>query len=247
MSYAPPSNASAWGHENTRHEREMEWRGKERCEMKKLVTTALVLACVLFVAQTATAGDVNIGLMGSGSLMTNGATYSGTFMFGYSGTWTIDVDDTLWPDQADSNARWDYIWSNFFTYDDTFGAEAWWGNFDAVTLANVPSFEFLTSVGRVAGDATFRIMIRDWDGDGVLSQSEKHDDSNITWTLSIDHTLGTDSFVDMCGHGSISSGVFRFVNPPTTNMLQIVGHLDSEECPSPVEDATWGTIKALYQ
>ena len=84
--------------------------------MKKLALSVVVLACVLFVAQSAGATDYSIGLMGSGSLMKNGATYSGTFMYGMTGTWTIDVNDSLWPDESDSTARWNYLWSNFFTY-----------------------------------------------------------------------------------------------------------------------------------
>ncbi len=217
--------------------------------MKKLAISAVILVCVLFVAQTAAATDYSIGLMGSGSLMMNGAMYGGSFMFGMTGAWTIDVDDSLWPDASDSTARWNYLWTNYFTYDDTAGAKAWWGLFDGTTLPTVPWFEFVTTSpgGTVAGDCTFRIMIRDWNGDGLLSQSEKHKDSQIVYTLSINPDLGTDAFVDMCGHGSISSGNFKFVNPPQMNIIQLVGHLDVQECPSPVEDTTWGTIKALYQ
>ncbi|MBD3348080.1 MAG: hypothetical protein GF400_02650 [Candidatus Eisenbacteria bacterium] len=215
--------------------------------MKKLVIAAATLACVLFVAQAAFATSYSIGLTGSGSLMKNGATYSGTFMFGMSGTWTIDIDDSLWPDESDSNARWDYIWS-VFEYDDTVGAKAWYGTFSQATIGATPTFEFVTTSpgGTVAGDCTFRIMIRDWSGDGVLQQREKHDDSQIVYTLSIDPTRGTGIFENWCGYGSISSGNFRFVNPPQDNMLEIAGQLITEECPSPVEESSWSTIKALY-
>jgi hypothetical protein len=225
-------------------------RGKGRYEMKKLAMLAVVLACVLFVAQSAGATDYSIGMMGTGSLMKNGATYSGTFMFGMTGTWTIDVDDSLWPDESDSTARWNYIFDNFFlTYDPTPGAKAWYGDFDTNTLAVVPTFEFVTSSpgGTVAGQCTFRILLRDRDGDGLLSQYEKHHDSQIVYTLSVDPNLGTGTFTDYCGHAPISSGNFRFLNPPSVNVLQIVGSFHTEECPSPVEDTTWGTIKALYQ
>ncbi|MFH1502574.1 MAG: hypothetical protein ABIG03_05975 [Candidatus Eisenbacteria bacterium] len=217
--------------------------------MKKLAMSGVILACVLFVAQPAAATDYSIGLMGNGSLMMNGATYSGTFMFGMTGTWTIDVDDSLWPDQSDSTARWNYLFSNFFTYDATPGAKAWWGTFDGSTLGSVPTFEFVTSSpgGTVAGVCTFRVMLRDWNGDGLLSQSEKHRDSQIVYTLSVNPNLGTGSFATLCGDGSISSGNFKFVNPPTINVMQLVGHIDVHECPSPVEDTTWSTIKALYQ
>jgi hypothetical protein len=209
----------------------------------------VILTCVLFVAQTAAATDYSIGLMGNGSLMMNAATYTGTFMFGMTGTWTMDTDDSLWPDQSDSTARWNYIFTNFFEYDDTPGGKAWWGTFDGSTLPSIPTFEFVTSSpgGTVAGDCTYRIMIRDWNGDGIMSQSEKHRDSQIVYTLSINPDLGTGVFEDWCGHGSISSGNFKIVNPPQINVMQLVGQLQTNECPSPVEDSTWGTIKAFYR
>jgi hypothetical protein len=215
--------------------------------MKNLVIAVVVLACMLFVAQGASATNYTAGLMGTGSLMQDGATYSGTFMFGMSGSWTIDVDDSLWPAAADSNARWDYLW-DFFEYDDTPGAKAWFGTFDYATLGSVPTFEFVTTNpgGTVAGDCTFRIMLRDWNGDGVLQQSEKHADSQLVYTLSINPELGTGTFENWCGYGSISAGNFKFINPPGINNIQIVGPLVTEECPSPVEATTWGTIKALY-
>jgi hypothetical protein len=65
-------------------------------------------------------------------------------------------------------------------------------------------------------------------------------------TLSINPDLGTGSFAELCGHGSVSSGNMNFVNPPAVDVLQIVGQLQTYTCPSPVEDATWGSIKALY-
>ncbi len=220
--------------------------------MTKLMLAAVVLACVLLVTHTASA-DVyyNIGLNGSGSLMKNGATYTGIFMYGMSGTWTIDLDDSLWPDESDSTARFDYIWDEFFAdnYDDTPGAKAWYGYFDGLTLPTTPQFLFVTTSpgGTVGGDITLVIMIRDWDSNGILSQSEKHRNSQLTSTTLINPDLGTDTFVGICGYGALSSGNFKFVNPPADNYIQLVGYLDTEPCPNPVEDSSWGTIKALYQ
>ena len=219
--------------------------------MRMLMLPAVVVACALLVAQTAAADTYNIGLMGSGSLMMNGATYTGSFMFGMTGTWTMSLDDSLWPDESDSTARWNYIWDNYFAdnYDDTPGAQAWFGYFDGLTLPTTPRFEFVTTApgGVVAGDCSWVIMIRDWNGDGLLSQSEKHRDSQLTITMQINPDLGTGAFENICGWGSMSSGNFKFVNPPQLNYIQIVGMLQTEACPNPVEDRSWGTIKALYQ
>ena len=215
--------------------------------MKRIVYASVVFALVVLGAQTAAA--TNIGLMGFGSYMTNGADYAGTFMFGMSGTWSIDVDDSLWPDQADSTARFNYIWDTYFAdhYDATVGAQAWYGYFDGHTLPTVPHFQFDTTSGTIGGDCTLVIMVRDWVSNGVLSMSEKHHALQMTATLSVNPDIGTDSFFDLCGDGSISSGNFKFVNPPSVNSLQIVGQINPQPCPSAVEETTWGTIKALYE
>jgi len=217
--------------------------------MRRLAFAAVVLVAVLFIAQSASA--TNYLLNGTGSLMKNGATYSGTFLSGMTGTWTIDLDDSLWPADSDSTARFNYIWQTFFAghYDDTNGAEAWWGFFNGTTLPTTPQFVFNTTSpgGIVAGDITITILIRDWYADGILSQGEKHKNSNISGTLNVNPALGTGTFVNKCGDGSLSSGVFNFHNLPKLDSIQIPGLITTYVCPSPVENTTWGMVKALYR
>ena len=82
--------------------------------MKRLTFAAVLLAFALLVVQTAAADDAYmVGMQGVGSLMKSPVVYSGNFMFGLIGTWEITLDDSMWPDQADSTARFDYIWDNF--------------------------------------------------------------------------------------------------------------------------------------
>lgn len=220
--------------------------------MKRLTFAAVVLAFALLVVQTAAADDsYMIGMQGVGSLMKSPVVYSGNFMFGLVGTWEISLDDSLWPDPADSTARFDYIWVNFFAdnYIDTWGAESWIGHFDGATLGTPPHFRFdtISPTGAIEGDITFSILVRDWYADEILSQQEKHHNLNLSATLSVNPDLGEGEFEDLCGHGSVSSGNFKFVNPPLDNNLQIVGQLQTYTCLTPVEETTWGAVKALFK
>jgi hypothetical protein len=224
-------------------------KGKEQGEMRRLAFAAVVLVAVLFIAQSAAA--TSFMLNGSGSLMKNGATYSGTFLSGMTGTWTIDLDDSLWPADSDSTARFNYIWQTFFAghYDGTVGAQGWWGFFNGATLPTTPQFAFNTTSpgGIIAGDITITILIRDGYSDGILSQSEKHRNSQLSGTLNVNPALGTGTFVNLCGDGSLSSGNFNFHNLPKLDTIQLVGQITTYVCPSPVENTTWGTVKALYR
>ncbi|MEA3409171.1 MAG: hypothetical protein U9Q95_02375, partial [Candidatus Eisenbacteria bacterium] len=108
-------------------------------------------------------------------------------------------------------------------------------------------FDSISPAGTLEGDITFSILLRDWYADGILSQQEKHHNLNLSATLNVNPDLGLGYFEHTCGHGSISSGNFKFVNPPLDNNLQIVGQIQTYTCPSPVEETTWGAVKALFQ
>jgi len=220
--------------------------------MKKLTLVAAVLAFALLVVQPAAADDsYMVGMMGMGSLMKSPVVYSGNFMFGLVGSWEITIDDSMWPSEADSTARFNYIWDNYFAdnYIDETGAESWTGYLNGATLMSTPHFRFdaVSPAGVIEGDITLQVLVRDWYADGILSQNEKHDNLNISATLNLSPELCTGYFENQCGHGSVSSGNFNFHNPPLDDNLQIVGQLQTYTCPSPVDESSWGTIKALYR
>ncbi|MCK4409199.1 MAG: hypothetical protein KAW67_03895 [Candidatus Eisenbacteria sp.] len=220
--------------------------------MKRLTFAVVLLAFALLVVQTAAADDSYfIGMPGIGSLMKSPVVYSGDLEFALAGSWEITVDDSMWPDPADSTARFNYIWQTFFAdnYLNMTGAESWTGYFDGATLMATPHFRFDTTspVGVIEGDITFSILVFDWYADGILSQAEKHHDLNISATLNVDHTLGQGYFENACGHGSISSGFFNFHNPPMDDTIEFIGQLQTYTCPSPVEEITWGAVKALFE
>ena len=223
--------------------------------MRKIVFAAVVLTLVLFVAAPAAADVYDpIGASGLGSLMKSPVVYSGTLMMSVTGSWEFQIDDSLWPDPADSTARFNYIWDTFFAdnYDNTPGAQAWFGYFNGLTLPTAPTFGFditgpLPDVGHVGGDISFVIMMRDWYSDGILDQSEKHRNNQIAGTFLLSPNQGTGFFTDHCGEGSLSAGNFNFVNPDLDDSVMFMGYFESEFCGSPVDDSSWGVIKALYK
>ena len=66
-------------------------------------------------------------------------------------------------------------------------------------------------------------------------------------TVSVETPLCNGYFEDYCGTGSLGSGDFHFVNPPTADDIIINGQLQVWDCGSPVNDSSWGVIKALFR
>jgi hypothetical protein len=217
------------------------------------IAIAFMSVLVLLCSVQAYGDFYNIQLSGSGGFMLNGADYAGSIDSGMAGTWTLDVDDSLWPDDSDSTARFDYIWNTFFAgnYNDVTGAEHWKGYFNAATLPSSPmTILDTTTPGGVLGmNTSFTVQVRDYYADGLLSQYEKHHACQMVFTYSVEMPLGTGTFEDSCGDGSSSNGSFNFVNPPTEDQLgfPFFGQLNIWFCGAPTESGTWGNIKALYR
>ncbi len=193
------------------------------------------------------------GQPASGGFMLNSADYTGTIAGQMTGEWTLDVDDSLWPDESDSTARFDYIWSTFFheNYCNYSGAEHWMGYFNAQTLPLSPIMTLETTVpgGTLGMNAPFTVQVIDYEPDGVLSQYEKHHTCQVVFSFSVETPLGTGTFEDHCGNGSSSNGFFNFVNPPTADLLEspFECQLNVFYCGATMEESTWGVIKALYR
>jgi hypothetical protein len=197
----------------------------------------LVVLCLLLAALVATsAADTHfVVLSGSGSLLADRAGYGGTILAGFTGTWELNIDSRKWPDASANNGRFEYIWEEFFedNYDDTPGSEAWYGYFDSSTLRKPPrlALDTVEPKGHLQGDASLVIMVRDLNGDGVLSQAEKDHNCQLTMTLVVDSSKGRGVFRQMCGSGGLGSGDFNFVEPPGEDGIQIVGSITLEDCP----------------
>jgi len=198
---------------------------------------SLVVLCLLTAVLVATsAADTHfVVLSGSGSLLIDRAEYAGTIMSGFTGTWKLQVDNKKWPAASASGERSEFFWESFFedNYDGTPGSEAWYGYFDGSTLRTTPRF-YLDTVepkGHLQADASLVVMVRDMNGDGVLSADEKDRNCQLTMTLVVDSSEGKGVFRNMCGTGALGSGDLNFVEPPGKDDIQIVGSVSVETCP----------------
>jgi hypothetical protein len=199
---------------------------------------------------------------GEGSLMASPIVYTGTFISGFSGTWTITVDDSAWPDSAKvpySDARFNYIWQHFFAanYDST-GPLSWTGYFNASTLGEQPGFEFnITGSaygdnGTVGGGAPFSVLVMDNTPNGVLDAWE-WDNLRFAANLNINPGVATGTFVGYCGWGAMNATDFDFPSPYDAvdyvgyGDLPGSGNLFTSLCPSATEPAGWGKVKSLFR
>ncbi len=218
--------------------------------MRRLLLSALTVAITILVALPVAAGDTFVVMQGQGGLMKSPARYTGTFLSGYTGSWEFTIDDTGWPAETDSTARFDHIWSEFFAdnYDDSPGSEAWYGEISS-NMPKAPTFSMSLSSppGYLGGNISLTIMVLDKVPDGILSQSEKHSPHNLTAMLVVNPRLGGDEYDNTCGQAALGSGTFNFVNPPTNDMIYVNGLFQTFTCPSAVEESTWGAIKSLYE
>jgi hypothetical protein len=219
----------------------------------KMATIAVAAVAVLLGSSVAGAQDTYM-LNGSGSWLLDDPTYSGMMFPGFDlvGTFTIEIDDSAWPvEGATDPTRFEHIWDTYFAgnYDATPDAEAWYGTFDGLTMPSTPQFEFNTTTpgGILAGDITIVILIRDWNANGVLDESERYQNQQFAGTLNVNDSLGTGAFTDLCGFGALSTGVFNFVDPPGVDTAQFPGEVSLHPCSAPVESSTWTMIKSLYQ
>jgi hypothetical protein len=220
--------------------------------MRAIASAALFV--LLSAAQPALSQVIEIydmQLDGSGGLLLDGVEYVGDIFYGMDGSWTLEVDDSLWPDATDSTARFDYIWDTFFAshYDSTQGLTGWRARFDRTTLPTPPllTLESDLPVGSLVMSESLSVLVRDYDGDGVLSQSEKHHTCQISMTGSVESPLCTGHFTDYCGNGRLGAGDFNFVNPPYSDELTLTAQIKVWYCGTAVIRSDWGAIKALFR
>ena len=210
--------------------------------MQRISIAVCVLIAVL--AVTAAADNYFLTLSGSGNLLDRKPEYVGTFLAGFTGEWSLTFEKHDWTGGSSSNGEFEYVWGRYFAenYDDTPGSEAWYGYFDGSTQGGPPSFKIRTTEpkGVLGGAAAVTIMVRDFNGDGLLSPSERDQNCQMTVTLAVDPELGKGVFRDMCGSGALGGGNFNFVDPPDMDEIMLVGNLNLEECSKGIEGAAGG-------
>jgi hypothetical protein len=216
--------------------------------MKRVIVCAVVIAFAL--PASVTADLLYFGWQGTGTIMDSPAQYDATMIWGASGTFHFEFDDTGWPDPSNQAARWDYIFNTYFAghYDNTTpGAYEWTGEIDATYILVFTSAP-LGFNGSVAGEFRPQITLRDIDEDGIFDPFEREGDNLINGSFTIACEVGTGELECMRGSGSMSSNYMSFAFLPTVDaMPNSSGSVNVSSCPSSVEESSWGSIKALYK
>jgi hypothetical protein len=224
--------------------------------MRKTVIGTIAFGCVLIFGAFTTNAQVpsHLDFIVDGTLnfMTSPVLFDGTVTSGEpllnTGYWTIEIDDTGWPDDSNQQVRWDYIAATYYgpNYDPMIGT--WTALFDSSTTNSSPWWETgRAGVGNLTGTATLQMTIQDYNFDGVIDPDERAF-VIFSGTLIVVKN-GEGLFAGFCGLGSYS-GTSISPGPPYTFADETFNGrtiLDVEDCSVPVEEVSWGFVKSQYR
>jgi hypothetical protein len=208
---------------------------------KALVVVAVTL---LLVGVAAADEHYEFHCYGSGNMAQDSPViYSGNIDTGdlAPGTWTITVSDAGWPPTSDPVARWNYIFTNYYTYDG--GQGIWTGFFDANNL-----FLDKTGQGTMTGSCDLTFQIIDMNGNGIIDPTECQDGLSGA-VIIIDE--GTGLYAELCGDGTYEGFYFRDCDEGSPDyMLDNVDFnmtLDCYECAMSADASSWSAVKGLFR
>jgi hypothetical protein len=200
-------------------------------------------------------------LSGNGSFMASPPVFSGNIIAGTlaPGTFWFRLDDTGWPaddNGTSNNERWDYIFSNYFQYDPTPGAEGWDGRFPSGMLGDyAPQWRFYTAAGDTCGGLTtsFTVTIRDYNADGIMQDSE-YINKVFSIGLFCYINFGTGEFQSFCGQGNCSGTLDLLddaswnegFNVPSVSSASGRLYLRDSNCTTGTSESSWGKIKKIH-
>lgn len=226
--------------------------------MLRLLRTAIpILVIFLLIPMWANGAMRNetFKLSGFGGYVVSPAGFDGSINGGTlsPGTFVIDIDDVIWPldnPATPQNERWQYIFTNYFRYDNSQpGAEKWTAYFPPLP-AQLPvvTFRFYRGGDKVGGILqSLIITIRDTNANGVVDPSELNIQA-VAGNLIAHVEQGTGVFTRFCGQGSMNGTMEGYdMSQPyvftisTGNLL-----LRDYNCAVGVEARTWGAVKEMY-
>lgn len=162
------------------------------------------------------------------------------------GSWSITLDDTGWP--TTSPAREAYIWDTFYAPYYTPGTPGFWkGYFDTEHGLSSMSDLYIaddTNGGTMVGICTIEIQVQDLNNNTVLDEGEFCSGSLTGLVIIIRE--GTGVYDGMCGTGNYFGSYLKDC-PLTYETWNFGMYLWLDDCSTPVQETTWGAIKALYQ
>ena len=233
--------------------------------MDKRITVGILGLAILAIT-SGSAGAAfethTFALLGNGSFMDSPPRFSGDIIQGTlaPGTFWIEFDDTGWPTDnpgTPENERWDYIFSHYFTYDNSTGAEGWDGRFPPFGSGEPsPEWRFFTTAGDTLGGlcTAFVVSMRDLNADEILDWGEfalKEISMNMVAYIN----FGGGCFHNWCGQGSASGNMNTIDEETLEEELYVPSatsasgrlYLKDDGCNVGTESATWGRIKSIYR
>jgi hypothetical protein len=219
--------------------------------MRALILTVVALFVLTAPALGVTTVYVASNPGGGGDLLVSPVVFGGpcTIDYIYAGYWQMTVPDGDWPTEA--AAREAHIWDTFFAPNYDAVNDVWYGYLDSDHgLTENCYFELWNydNPGYAHGYATIVNQVDDADGDTVL-------DSNEGCIGALDGAIivvqgGSGIYDGLCGFGYYFGSYNKGDCPPDFFDYQAWNfgmYIDLDPCSTPVENMSWGTIKALYQ
>lgn len=212
---------------------------------------AIVVAIAVVTLASAASAETFVWFfgVGNGDFMDSPPMFAGGMDPGgdiLDGSWSITVHDDGWP--ADPAARYAHIWNEFFAPNYTPGTPGFWkGYFDTEHgLSQMNDLYIVddTNGGTMVGICTIEIQVQDLNMNGELDEGEFCEGSLTGLVIIIRE--GTGVYDGMCGSGNYFGSYVKDC-PDTYESWNFGMYLWLEMCQSPVENMTWGAIKALYQ
>jgi hypothetical protein len=209
--------------------------------------TIVMAVALVALASVASADFIWFTGVGTGDFMDSPPTFIGNMESPgdiVDGSWTIIVPDDGWP--TEPVAREAYIWNTFYAGNYEPGTPGFWkGYFDSSTngVQNPLAIVDNTNGGTMSGVTTLEIQVQDLNSNGVLDEGEFCSGSHTGIIIIIRD--GTGVYDGWCGNGNFY-GSYEKDCPGTTETWNFGMYLWIADCSTPVEDTTWGSIKALY-
>ncbi len=216
----------------------------------RALTIAVMVALLAFVSvasgYTLYYGSGNGDFMDVPPVFTGGMDPGGDIT---AGSWTITITDDGWP--TDPIDRAAYIWDTFYAPNYTPGTPGFWkGYFDTdhgLSAMNALQIVDETGggvIGTMGGVCSVEIQVEDSNSNGILDEGEFCSGSLTGLVIIIRD--GSGIYDGMCGTGNYFGSYVKDC-PGTYETWQFGMYLFLSDCSSPVEEASWGSIKALYQ
>jgi hypothetical protein len=209
-----------------------------------------IISPICVSAELPEALSVQFEFDGMGNAMMNSQpVYAGTVNAGdalvLGADWSITIDDSTWPDPSNPQARWDYLFNNFATYDAQ--SFSWTIVLDEQSCATKPVWGVEHSTnGIMGGTLVVVITFTDWNQNGILEVDERMF-AVYSGNLII-MNYGTKVFAGYCGDGTFN-GSLQNGDPANWADDYVEGScfLNLQNCQVGTRESSWTAIKGMFR